>query len=124
LATTNHLKLRRFLTFVPTEFPFIPHEFNGKRVLVTGGTAGTAGIGKAIVNRLLDGGARVMTTPRKITYDKDEERDFEFIQADLSTSEGCTNVINKVISQFGGIDILVNVLGASSAPSGEFHRFD
>ncbi len=111
------------LTFVPTGFPFIPHEFNGKRVLVTGGTAG---IGKAIVNRLLDGGAarRVMTTARKITYDKDEEQDFEFVQADLSTSEGCTNVINKVISQFGGIDILVNVLGASSAPSGEFHRFD
>ena len=43
----------RFLTYVPTEFPFIPHEFNGKRVLVIGGTAG---IGKAIVNRLLDGG--------------------------------------------------------------------
>jgi NAD(P)-dependent dehydrogenase (short-subunit alcohol dehydrogenase family) len=102
-----------------TKFSFIANEFSGKRALVTGGTAG---IGKTIVSRLLDGGARVMTTARKITHENDEAREFEceFIQADLSTSEGCTKVINKVISQFGGIDTLVNVLGASSAPSGGF----
>ena len=49
-----------------------------------------------------------------------EEGELLFVQADLSTSEGCTKVINKVISRFGGIDILVNVLGASSAPRGGF----
>ncbi len=32
-----------------TKFPFIADEFSGKRVLVTGGTAG---MGKAIVSRL------------------------------------------------------------------------
>ena len=65
-----------------------------------------------------------MTTARKITHDSDEEQDFdfelEFVQADLSTPEGCTKVISEVISRFGSIDILVNVLGASSAPSGGF----
>ena len=63
-----------------------------------------------------------MTTARKITHDSDEEQDFELelVQADLSTPEGCTKVISEVISRFGSIDILVNVLGASSAPSGGF----
>lgn len=37
------------------------------------------------------------------------------------TPEGCTKVISEVISRFGSIDILVNVLGASSAPSGGFN---
>ena len=35
-------------------------------------------------------------------------------------SSGCTKVVNEVTSRFGGIDILVSVVGASSAPSGGF----
>jgi len=99
-----------------SKFPFIANEFSGKRVLVTGGTAG---IGKAVVSRLLEGGAKVVTTAREKTMD-DENREYEFVQADLSTSEGCTKVVKEVISHLGGIDILVNVVGASSAPSGGF----
>lgn len=60
-----------------------------------------------------------MTTSRNSKSDR-EEREHLFIEADLSTPEGCTKVINKVNSQFGGVDILVNVLGASSAPMGGF----
>ena len=44
------------------KFPFIQNEFGGKRALVTGGTAG---IGQAIVNRLLDGGAKAITSARR-----------------------------------------------------------
>jgi NAD(P)-dependent dehydrogenase (short-subunit alcohol dehydrogenase family) len=103
---------------MPTKFPFIANEFNGKRVLVTGGTAG---IGKAVVTRVLDGGAKVITTARKVAKDEEKENpELKFVQADLSTSEGCTKVVNEVISQFGGVDILVSVVGASSAPSGGF----
>ena len=76
-----------------SKFPFIANEFSGKRVLVTGGTAG---IGKAVVNRLLEGGAKVVTTAREKTMD-DENREYEFVQADLSTSEGCTKVVKEVI---------------------------
>ena len=99
-----------------SKFPFIANEFSGKRVLVTGGTSG---IGKAVVSRLLEGGAKVVTTAREKTMD-DENGEYEFVQADLSTSEGCTKVVKEVISHLGGIDILVNVVGASSAPSGGF----
>ncbi|MGH9975421.1 MAG: SDR family oxidoreductase [Nitrososphaeraceae archaeon] len=102
---------------VPAKFPFIVNEFSGKRALVSGGTAG---IGKAIVSRLLDGGAKVITTARKMTEDQDEEQDLAFVQADLGTPEGCTKVINEVVSRFAGVDILVSVVGASSAPSGGF----
>ena len=101
---------------MPTNFSVIADEFSGKRALVTGGTAG---IGEAVVRRLLDGGATVMTTARE-TQSNLENHKYEFIQADLSTSDGCTKVVNEVISRFGGIDILVNVVGASSAPSGGF----
>ena len=95
-------------------FPFIANEFIRKRALVTGGTAG---IGEAVASRLLDGGANVITTSRNTKSDH-EERKHLFIEADLSTPEGCTKVINEVSSRFGGVDILVNVFGASSAPSG------
>ena len=107
---------------MPSKYPFIANEFDGKRVLVTGGTAG---IDEAIVIRLLDGGAKVITTARKVPKDREKENpELKFVQADLSTSEGCTKVVNEVISQFGGVDILVSVVGASSAPSGGFSKLD
>jgi NAD(P)-dependent dehydrogenase (short-subunit alcohol dehydrogenase family) len=76
-------------------------------------------MGKAIVIRLLNRGAKVVTTAREMRSDH-ENREHIFVQADLSTSEGCTKVVNEVISHFGGVDILVNAVGASSAPSGGF----
>jgi NAD(P)-dependent dehydrogenase (short-subunit alcohol dehydrogenase family) len=42
---------------VSNKFPFIANEFNRKRALVTGGTAG---IGEAVARRLLDGGANFL----------------------------------------------------------------
>jgi NAD(P)-dependent dehydrogenase (short-subunit alcohol dehydrogenase family) len=99
-----------------TKFPFIADEFSGKRVLVTGGTAG---MGKAIVSRLIDGGAKVITSARQMPS-VHQNRELKFVQADLSTAEGCKKLVNEVISHFGGIDILVNVVGGSSAPSGGF----
>lgn len=98
------------------KFPFIENEFIGKRALVTGGTAG---IGQAVVNRLLDGGAKVITSARQKGGDQGHH-ELVFIQADLTTPEGCTKLVNETISRFGGVDILVSVLGGSSAPSGGF----
>ena len=89
-------------------------EFNGKRVLVTGGTKG---IGEAIVNRLARGGATVITTARTVPAGVPRER---FIQADVSTREGADQVIEATLESLGGLDILINSVGGSSAPSGGF----
>jgi len=47
-----------------------------------------------------------------------------YIAADLSTLEGASAVAQSVLQQLGGIDILVNVLGGSSAPGGGFAALD
>jgi len=64
--------------------------------------------------------AKVITTARSSANTSELYVDGElvFIQADLSMAAGCTKVVNEVTSHFGGIDILVSVVGASSAPSG------
>jgi NAD(P)-dependent dehydrogenase (short-subunit alcohol dehydrogenase family) len=89
-------------------------EFNGKRILVTGGTKG---VGKAIADRFLQGGGTVLVTARSAPEEKIESY---FIQADVSTSEGTTTVIRETLDRFNGIDIIVHNVGGSSAPSGGF----
>ncbi len=76
-------------------------------------------MGEAIVKRLTGGGARVVTAARTIPV-KMSSSDAKFIQADISTPEGCYLVIRETISRLGGIDILVNVVGGSTAPGGGF----
>jgi len=97
-----------------TEKSYYDQELNGKRVLVTGGTKG--GIGEAIVKRLTGAGATVITTARS-TPDELKNSDL-FIQADISTPEGTTKIVNEILERFDGIDILVNNVGGSSAPIG------
>src|SRR5690606_37499000 len=43
-----------------------------------------------------------------------------FIQADLGTAEGCEQVVRQVHERLGGIDILINNVGGSTAPGGGF----
>jgi NAD(P)-dependent dehydrogenase (short-subunit alcohol dehydrogenase family) len=90
-------------------------EFVGKRALVSGGTKG---VGDAIVRRLVAGGARVATTGRaKPSPDQQAEI---FIQADVTRTEGVRQIVERVTDAFGGVDILVNNVGGSSAPAGGF----
>ena len=89
-------------------------EFKGKRVLVTGGTKGA---GKAISDRFLKGGATVATAARSASA---EATAAHFIRADVSTSEGTAQVIQRMLSRFKGVDIIVHNVGGSSTPSGGF----
>ena len=88
------------------------NEFTGKRILVTGGTKG---IGEAIVNRLVAGGGLVLATARTVPKGGNAE---QFIQADASTRPGAEHVIKTTFDRLGGLDILINSVGGSSAPSG------
>lgn len=101
------------MTNTTTPIQIDPDELSGKRVLVTGGTKG---IGEAIVKRLRQAGATVITTARSIA-DNLQSPDL-FIPADLSTTDGVQTVVKDVLARFGGLDILINNVGGSSAPSG------
>ncbi|HYR35662.1 MAG TPA: SDR family oxidoreductase [Burkholderiales bacterium] len=91
----------------------------GKRALVTGGTKGA---GEAIVAALREAGARVLTTARSRPDGLSHAEDF--LAADVSTPEGCAVVAQAVRDRLGGIDIVVHVVGGSSAPAGGFAVLD
>jgi hypothetical protein len=90
-----------------------------KRALVTGGTRGT---GEAIVAALRAAGARVLTSAR--SRPEKLARADDFIVADVATAEGCAALAGAVRERLGGIDIVVHVVGGSSAPAGGFAVLD
>jgi len=94
-------------------------EFDGKHVLVTGGTKG---IGAAVATRLREGGATVLTTARARPSDLTDVD--LFVASDITTAKGCATVADAVRDRFGGIDIIVHVVGGSSAPAGGFAVLD
>jgi NAD(P)-dependent dehydrogenase (short-subunit alcohol dehydrogenase family) len=94
-------------------------ELAGLRALVTGGTKA---IGEAVVARLRELGARVLATART-RLDRLAPGDL-FVAADVATAEGSAAVVDAVSEQLGGIDIVVHVVGGSSAPGGGFAALD
>lgn len=84
-------------------------ELEGKRILVTGGTRG---IGRSVVLRLHNAGAKVTAAAR--TAPQDLPDNVEFIQADVSKPEGTEKIIRETFEKLGGLDILINNVGGSS----------
>jgi NAD(P)-dependent dehydrogenase (short-subunit alcohol dehydrogenase family) len=87
-------------------------DFQGRRILVTGGTKG---IGEAIVERLIRGGGKVIATARSLPSGGTPDR---FVQADISTREGIDRVVKATMDRLGGLDVLIHNVGGSAAPGG------
>src|SRR5882762_5339599 len=101
---TVQLHGRSIVTTYP--LPIQDDEFKTKRVLVTGGTKG---MGEAIVRRFTLSGASVATTARSPL--PEGQQPALFIQTDISTAHGVQEVVDKLLKNWGGIDILVNCVG-------------
>lgn len=89
--------------------------FKDKVVVVTGGTDG---IGKALVESLINDGAKVATCGRH--HDKlyalqaaHPSAHLHTMVADVSSENDCRRFIETTIKSFGGIDILINNAGVS-----------
>lgn len=94
-------------------------QLTDKRVLVTGGARG---VGAAVVELLSGLGARIVATA--LSHPKNSIHDVHYVAADLSTAEGVRQAATAALGHLGGIDILINVVGGSSAPAGGFAALD
>jgi NAD(P)-dependent dehydrogenase (short-subunit alcohol dehydrogenase family) len=91
---------------------------HGKRALIT---SGTRGAGAATVALFRELGAQVLTNARTRPATLPEEL---FVAADLTTAQGCADLATAVRERLGEIDIIVHMLGGSSAPAGGFAALD
>jgi short-subunit dehydrogenase len=89
--------------------------YKDKVVVVTGGTDG---IGKALVEELIEAGARVATCGRN--HDKlyslqtlYPSAPLHTMVADVSSENDCRRLMEMTVKIFGGIDILINNAGIS-----------
>ena len=89
----------------------------GKRVLITGGSAG---IGKAIAYRLAKAGAKTLIVARDVEKLELTREEFAVqglevatYSADIADPEKCAAVIEQIMAEHGGIDILINNAGRS-----------
>ncbi|MHB8184965.1 MAG: oxidoreductase [Dermatophilaceae bacterium] len=86
-------------------------ELAGKTAVVTGASRG---IGLAIARALSNEGVRVVGGARTITPELDKAT-VAAVSADLATQEGAATLVDAALSELGGIDILINNVGAGDA---------
>lgn len=99
-----------------------------KVVIITGGSQG---IGKRIAEVFGEQGAKIVIADINDevgieTAEKLKEQHIEslFVKTDVSDEESVINLINKTVSHFGGVDILINNAAATLRKSAEETSFE
>lgn len=94
-------------------------ELNKKVILVTGGAGLQGSIGDTIVHHIIkEGGIPVFVDkhPRGKHMEEgiqEEGHECLFVQADLTTSEGCKKAVDQTVDKYDRLDGLVNNLGVN-----------
>ncbi|RLA14551.1 MAG: hypothetical protein DRQ59_03035 [Gammaproteobacteria bacterium] len=93
----------------------INFNFNQKKVLITGGTSG---MGEATAQAFVEAGANVIISGRNqerasniIARLGDAPGSIDFIEADISGSAACNQLVAQAVANLGGLDIVVNSAG-------------
>ena len=84
------------------------HLMQGKVVLVTGADGG---LGAYVTQALLDSGATVVGTSRKIQQSAFNSPTFTAMPAEMSTYEGARVLVDQVVGRFGELDVLAHTVG-------------
>ena len=94
-----------------------------KIALITGGTSG---IGRRVIERYIEEGAKVVFTGRRSTLGEDvaSATGATFIEADAGSEADAERVISAVISEHGRLDVLMNNAGAPSRVRGRVEELD
>ena len=87
-----------------------------KTALITGGTSG---IGRRVIERFTEEGAKVAFTGRRADLGAEvaSVTGASFIQGDAGNADDAANAVATAIEQLGGLDILMNNAGAPAKPA-------
>lgn len=84
-------------------------DLEGKTAIVTGGSKG---IGKAIVDMLLENGSNVVIVSRSSGKEVAESREnCQFKSCNVRDTDRAREVVEKTVEEYGGLDILVTSAG-------------
>ncbi|MFF5979330.1 SDR family NAD(P)-dependent oxidoreductase [Streptomyces olindensis] len=105
-------------TGAPTGSHAMDGRFQGKSVLITGGTSG---IGRATAQAFAAAGARVGFCGRRAELGRQVEREIQdaggeatYIRADVRVAAQVQSFVDRVASRYGGIDVAFNNAGIGS----------
>ncbi len=79
-----------------------------KIALVTGANGG---LGRSVTQALLDAGAQVIGTSRKIEQSEFKGPAFMALPAEIATAAGAKSMVDTVLTRFGKVDIVVHTVG-------------
>jgi NAD(P)-dependent dehydrogenase (short-subunit alcohol dehydrogenase family) len=88
--------------------PMMESPTKDKVVLVTGADGG---LGSHVTQALLDAGATVVGTSRKIQQSAFSSPRFTALPAELSTLEDAKKLLDQIVARFGKLDVLAHTVG-------------